>query len=96
MVREPLTCALASAAEQALEACRRHISAGCEDCRRVVQELLGLTPELQAARGRVGGAAGRGEAKRRGDSEHYRALAARRKRPGRRPKKNLDNVKREA
>jgi len=37
--------------------------------------------------GRKGGLAGRGESQRRGDSAHYRALAAQRKRPGRRPKK---------
>ena len=34
--------------------------------------------------GRRGGLAGRGASQRRGDSEHYRALAAKRKRAGRR------------
>jgi hypothetical protein len=37
--------------------------------------------------GRRGGLAGRGESQRRGASAHYSALAAKRKRAGRRPKK---------
>jgi hypothetical protein len=40
------------------------------------------TPQIKAylsAIGRKGGSAGRGDAKRRGDSAHYRAMAARRR-----------------
>jgi hypothetical protein len=46
------------------------------------------TRATKAARllGRKGGLAGRGESQRRGDSAHYRALAAKRRHPGRRPK----------
>lgn len=86
-------CALVAAHDATAEEMRRHVQAeGCEDCRRALQELLGLTPERAAEIGARGGVAGRGAAKRRGGrtraevSEYYRALAAQRKRPGRKPK----------
>jgi hypothetical protein len=56
-----------------LEALREHVSA----CRRCAS----LGAAMAAMTGSQGGATGRGAAKRRGSSEYYRALAARRSNP---------------
>src|SRR5512136_296650 len=79
------TCHHVADLESALEACRRHLeSIGCEECRRA---LVAATSDRQRELGARGGAAGQGDAKRRGGktkaeiSAYMKALRARVKRP---------------
>jgi hypothetical protein len=71
--RDPVALGVVVSGFWDYEALREHVR-GCRLCECVRRALAGAT-------GAQGGANGRGAAKRRGSSEYYRALAARRTHP---------------